>query len=480
MPKQHSMKLKKWRPESAREDGALLLCRRLQENGFSAFIVGGYVRELFFDTPKKVNNDIDIATSATPEELIHVFEAFSVFDRDRRFGTIRVRHGDFTYELTSFRKDFAYQDHRRPSHVAYAKTYTEDAKRRDFTMNALYFNPVTLEIHDPTSGIEDIKMRTIRFIGNPKERIQEDYLRILRAIRFEATLGFTLEDKTRKAIYQSARFLGKVAHERIRDELNKIIMSPVPGRGFQLLRDYKALKFVLPELDHLVGVRQDPEYHAEGDVFTHSILSVNALDSQASESLRWATLLHDMGKVSTTRKIKKQGTKRITAYNHDVVGEQMVRSALGPAGLPFSTQFRAKVRWLIGNHMKIYQLPEMKTSKQMKFVMHKWFSELLELYKADNLGRSTSDPDPLKAYHLGKRLLREAERLLGGKTLEAHLKTIVTGEDVKRILGIDRGPRVGSQLREIRELFFQEKIRNRQDALKFLEQRKAYLEKKRA
>lgn len=456
------------------EREAVLVVNTLQKAGFPTYFVGGFARDLLL---KRKRNDIDIATAAKPEEVKKVLTKYRILSRDEKFGTLRVLLKKGTLEITTFRKESRYEKRRRPKEVTFIHEMEADALRRDFTINALFYDPISQRMFDFVGGMKDVKKKQIRCVGDPKKRFSEDALRMLRAFRFVAQLGFALEKKTLRALEKSAPLIEKISKERIRIELEKEIAGVYASRSFRAMHDSHLLKYILPEVFVLSSVQQNPLYHLEGDVFTHSLLSLDEVRRDADVPLRFAVLLHDIGKATTTKEVVKHGKRGIVSYGHEVVGAHMIPRILGQSGLKFDHKTIIKIEWLVRNHMVMYQLRTMRMAKQMAYATHKWFPELLELDRVDDLGRMTKERDPLKSYRYGRRLLTKARKATHNQSLEQYLKKIITGNDVKKILGIPAGPKVGSLLREIRQLFFQGKITTRKQALALIEKKRSLFAK---
>lgn len=279
------------------------IVRHLKQSGYEAYFVGGCVRDFILGHP---SSDYDIVTSALPDQVIALFP--HTLSIGAKFGVVAVMVEHYPYEVATFRSDDLYEDGRHPSQVRFSSA-TEDVFRRDFTVNGLLMDPVSREIFDYVNGRADIENNIIRTIGDPDNRFNEDYLRMLRAIRFAANLGFKIEPETQKAITRNAPKINQISAERVRDELNKILTRGGARSGFELLSETHLLREVLPEVAKLQGVEQPPRFHPEGDVWQHTLkmlelLSVNE-DLENNICLAWGVLLHDVGKAVTKAKMKK-------------------------------------------------------------------------------------------------------------------------------------------------------------------------------
>src|SRR5262245_39221838 len=286
------------------------IVRRLRAAGHEAYFAGGCVRDRLLGREPL---DYDVATSAPPDVVQALFRR--TVPAGAQFGVVLVMEHDARFEVATFRSDDAYVDGRRPSAVHFGSV-REDAARRDFTVNALYEDPLTGDILDVVGGMADLRDGIVRAIGDPRARIAEDRLRLLRAVRFAARLGFRIHPATFAAVVATAPRLADIAAERIGDEVVKILTEGAARRGFALLDETGLLDVVLPEVARLRGVAQSPDYHPEGDVWTHTLLLLDQLPAGASETLALGALLHDVGKALCAA---RKGD-RITFYGHPAVG----------------------------------------------------------------------------------------------------------------------------------------------------------------
>ncbi len=355
-------------------DEAAAVVHRLREAGHEAFWVGGCVRDLIRDvTP----TDFDIVTSARPEEVQALFTRTTAVGA--RFGVIIVGEGDGRYEVATFRTEADYDDGRRPSRVAFA-TAEEDVRRRDFTVNGLLMDPQTGLIIDHVEGRRDIEGRLIRTIGDPEERFAEDHLRMLRAVRFAATLDFAIEEATFAAVRRQAAAIRSISDERVRDELGKILASGRARRGMELLAESGLLAEILPEVAALRGVDQPPAFHPEGDVWEHTLRMLAYLSADADPRLAWATLLHDVGKAET----RFEDAAGVHFYGHDRRGEEIAAAIC--SRLRFSREETQTVCALVRDHMLFMNVREMRPSRLKRFLRVPDFPLHLELHRLDCLG----------------------------------------------------------------------------------------------
>ena len=345
------------------------ICATLTKAGHRALLAGGCVRDLLLNTPAK---DYDVATSATPKQVAALFE--KTIPVGAAFGVMIVVMPEGQFEISTFRTDGPYQDGRHPTFVNFAGE-REDALRRDFTINAMFFDPATREIVDYVGGRADLDAQIIRTVGKPHDRFAEDHLRLLRAVRFAGRLGFSIEPGTRAAIEEMAPLVTTTSAERIRDEIIKMLVEGGGRRAFELMDETGLLQHVLPELSRMKGVEQPPEYHPEGDVFTHTMILADMLRG-ASPTLALATLLHDVGKPETITY-----EDRIRFSNHDKVGAAIAAGIC--KRLRMSNHDTDRVEWLVAQHMRLAHAPQMRESKLKRFVREDGFNELLQLGRLD-------------------------------------------------------------------------------------------------
>ena len=351
------------------KENAFKIVANLRKAGFKAFIVGGAVRDMVMCVQPK---DYDIATDASPENISQLFER--TYSVGAKFGVSVVFMDNHTYEIAQFRKDSCYKDGRRPERV-FKASEVEDSQRRDFTINALIYDPVKDEIIDHVSGIDDIHNRIIRTIGNPLKSFGDDHLRLLRAVRFAAQLNFTIEHNTMAALKEHASLISLVSTERIRDELLKMFSAENPDVSLSLLDETGLLEVVLPEAAKMKNVAQPEQFHPEGDVFTHTKRMLKQFGG-GSATLAFGILFHDIGKPETFT-----NTDRIRFNLHDKVGTKIAKSIM--KRLRFSNYTASRVLLLVKNHMRFINVKNMKRSTFRRFIAQEGFEELLELFKLD-------------------------------------------------------------------------------------------------
>ena len=342
---------------------------RLQASGFEAYFVGGCVRDLVMDRAPK---DIDVATDARPEQVQGLFRR--TIPVGAQFGVVLVRSAGWEIEVATFRSDGEYLDGRRPTEVHFCDARS-DVQRRDFTINGMLYDPAKEEMLDYVGGRDDIERRVVRCIGDPVRRFEEDKLRVMRAVRFACRLDFAIDPDTFEAAKTAAPGIGVVSAERIREELVLILTEGSPARGIRLLADMGVLAVVLPEVEAMAGVPQPPEFHPEGDVLTHTLLALDALD-RPSPGLAMAALLHDVGKPATL-----QVADRIRFHGHAEVGEDVGRRIC--ERLRFSSAGTSKIAWLVARHMHVADAPRMRLGRLKRLLREEHFSDLLELHRVD-------------------------------------------------------------------------------------------------
>ncbi len=397
---------------------------QLQQAGHTAYFAGGCVRDQLLGIEAK---DYDIATSARPEQVQQLFPRVTDLT-GKCFGVVRVLVGENSYEVATFRQDGAYTDGRRPDSVRFA-TAEEDAQRRDFTVNGLFFDPVADKLIDYVGGEADLRSKIIRAIGNPADRFAEDHLRLLRAIRFAARLFFQIEPGTWNAICADAAKIRTISAERIRDELNKIFTAAKPELGLDLLDRSGLLAEVLPDIAAMHGVEQPPQFHPEGDVYEHVRLMLSKIEEPNLE-LALSILFHDVGK-KPTAKVDENG--RIRFNEHESVGAEMTEQIM--TGLRYDNKTIQTVRELVQHHMQFKDVPHMRPSTRKRMMARANFPLELELHRID----CASSHGDLRHYEFMKRQMEtmSAEEinpppLISGKELLA--MGILPGREVGRIL----------------------------------------------
>ena len=445
---------------------ALAIAQRLREFGYAAYFAGGCVRDLLLGrTPE----DFDVATAATPDVVQSAFPHTEAVGA--HFGVVLVigeQDGRrMATEVATFRSDGAYTDGRRPDAVRFSTDPAEDVQRRDFTINGLLLDPPAFERGDPlpncifdvVGGQEDLKTGIIRAIREPSLRFAEDKLRMLRAVRFAARLGFAIEPRTFAAIQQQATSINQVSCERTRDELTKILTEGAARRGFELLDETGLLVQVLPEVARMKGVEQPPQFHPEGDVWVHTLMLLDHLPVGASTTLAWGMLLHDIGKPATfTLPDPKRPGDRIRFNGHVDVGIAIARTILNR--LRFSNDECTQILALVKHHMQFGDVQKMKQSTLKRFLRLPHFGEHLALHYADVM----SSHGMLGAYEYAK----ENSEQLGESEIKPQL--LLTGEDLIRA-GYKPGPAFREMLAAAEDAQLEGEVTTREAALNLVRKR---------
>jgi poly(A) polymerase len=461
---------------------AVEIVRRLQTAGFAAFWVGGCVRDFLLGREPQ---DFDIATDAEPEQVEKLFKRTIAVGR--KFGVMVVVENKHNFQVATFRAEADYKDGRRPEKVVFACAEA-DALRRDFTVNGLFYDPISKKTHDWVGGEKDLRSKIIRTIGKPEERFGEDHLRLLRAVRFATQLGFEIEPKTFAAVKSLAPKIKLISAERIRDELLKLFSPPqldlgarpsraqfgasraerpasgtlagtpetgaLPktssaARGLVLLRDSGLLEHILPELAATFSCEQSPDYHPEGTVFEHIKLMLEKLPQDSNELLPWTVLFHDIAKPVTAEKDLQTGA--IHFYGHEKIGAEMARAILNRLRFP-KKQIDEIVACVL-HHMQFKDVKQMRKSTLRRLLLRETFPLELELHKLDCLG-SHGD---LELYDF---LIQQAEELQRKPEIKPPL---LTGKDLIA-LGMKPGLAMGKLLNEIREKQLADELKNVREA----------------
>ena len=431
------------------ENTALSIVERLHRAGHQAYYAGGCVRDTLLGiTPK----DFDIATSARPEEVQSLFPRTVAVGA--HFGVIVVVEGGHEFEVATFRSDDAYLDGRRPVSVTFS-TPRQDAERRDFTINGMFFDPLRGEVIDYVRGREDLAARVVRAIGDPDARFREDRLRLLRAVRFAATFGFDIDPATWAAVQANAAEIHAVSAERIREELVRIFTSPSRVRGFDLLDASGLLAQILPEVERLKGCEQPPQFHPEGDVFVHTRIMLELLPEKTSVPLVFSVLFHDIGKPPTYSFDPHE--QRIRFNGHDGVGAEMTRAVM--ERLRFSREQIEDTVVAVANHMAFMNVQAMRVSRLKRFMARETFSDEMELHRVD----CASSHGGLDNYEFLKAKLEE---FANEPLIPAPL---VRGGDVLA-LGWKPGPKVGEILEAVQTRQLEGSLETPEEALEFVRQ----------
>jgi poly(A) polymerase len=446
----------------AAEAAAAQVVTKLRSAGHQAYFVGGCVRDLLLGREPK---DFDVATSARPEVILALFE--KTFAVGAQFGVVLVvsplpgggepgEAHEIVTEVATFRSDGLYSDGRRPDTVQFAHSAEEDVKRRDFTINGLLLDPEILaRTNDPeqatldfVGGRKDLQDGIIRAIGDPRHRFTEDKLRMLRSVRFAARFRFALDPATVAAIRELAPAVGQVSQERIRDELTRMLTEGQARRAFELLDATGLLNVVLPEVVQMKGVEQPPQFHPEGDVWSHTLLLLEQLPAGSSPELAWGALLHDVGKPATFR----LAPDRIRFDGHVEVGIRIAREIC--RRMRFANESSEQIISLIENHMRFSDVERMKESTLKRFFRLSRFSEHLALHKMDCLASHGS----LEYYRFAKERFENLPRD------EVRPRLLVNGNDLIDA-GYSPGPEFKKMLALAEDAQLEGRIRTRDEGL---------------
>lgn len=450
------------------------IIHKLRERGHQAYLVGGCVRDLLLG---REPDDYDVATDATPDEVMRIFpETYAV---GAQFGVVLVPERDVAsnvstenaehagrdvaghvsecvspdanVEVATFRSDFGYSDGRHPDQVRFSKSPQADVERRDFTINGMLLDPRTNQVLDYVGGQKDLQARIIRTIGRPELRFAEDKLRMLRAVRFAARFGYTIEPATLAAIQKLASGIHQVSRERVRDELTKMLTEGRARDAFLLLDQTGLLQEVLPEISAMKGVQQPPEFHPEGDVFVHTLLLLQNLARSCPPTLAWGALLHDAGKPATFR----VAPDRIRFDGHVAVGVKMAEEIC--RRLRFSNDDAEQILALIENHMRFASVPQMKESTFKRFVRQARFEEHLELHRLD----CEASHGDLTSYQFTR------DRIASIPSEAIRPAPLVSGDDLIAA-GYEPGPRFREILSLVEDAQLEGRLRSKESALEYV------------
>jgi poly(A) polymerase len=431
---------------SPMENTARAVAMRLRGHGQIAYFAGGCVRDIVRgQTPK----DFDIATDARPGKVQEIFPR--TFAVGAHFGVIVVLENGFQFEVATFRSDGVYLDGRRPSAVHFSSPEA-DAKRRDFTINGMFYDPVAEQIIDFVGGRTDLEEKLVRAIGDPAERFAEDRLRMLRAVRFATVLDYQIDRATWDALVANAAAINQISAERIREELVRIFLSPARVRGWDLLDSSGLMRAILPEVDAMKGCAQPEQFHPEGDVFQHTRLMLALLPAEVSVPLAFAVLLHDVAKPITAA-VDETGRIRFNA--HDRIGAEMTAQIM--ERLRFSrAEIDATVE-MVRQHMVFKDVPKMRIAKLKRFMARPTFGEELELHRVD----CESSHRMLENYDF---LLRKREEFANEPIIPPPL---LRGDDLIA-LGLKPGPKFGEILEAVETRQLEGTLRDRDEAIEWV------------
>jgi poly(A) polymerase len=427
------------------------ICNTLIREGHQAFLVGGCVRDLLLGREPA---DYDVSTDATPDRVISLFpESVAV---GAQFGVMVVPCDGQQVEVATFRSDIGSADGRHPERVIFTSSPEQDVQRRDFTINGLLMRHDSGRILDFVAGQSDLHAGIIRAIGEPARRFAEDKLRMLRAVRFAARFGFQIDAETFAAIRGHAHEIGQVSAERIREELTKLLTEGAARRGMDLLDESSLLQQILPEVAAMQGVEQPPQYHPEGDVWTHTLLMLEGLPAGSSGTLAWGLLLHDVGKPRTFRPVSETGD-RIRFDGHVDVGVRIAEVIC--KRMRFSNEDSDQILALIANHMRFKDVSRMRASTLKRFIRLPRFDEHLALHRLDCL----SSHRRLDMYDFVRRTLAETP------AEEIRPLRLLTGNDLES-LGYRPGPLFSKILRSLEDAQLEGFVTSREEAIAFVAQ----------
>jgi poly(A) polymerase len=422
------------------------IAARLRKSGHIAYFAGGCVRDMVRGLIPK---DYDIVTDARPEAVQRIFQRTVAVGA--HFGVIIVLEKGFQFEVATFRSDDAYIDGRHPSAVHFSSP-EEDAQRRDFTINGMFYDPVAEKVIDLVGGCADIDAKLVRAIGDPARRFAEDRLRMLRAVRFATALDYQIDKHTWDALVANAVTINQISAERIRDELMRIFLSPNRVRGWDLLDASGLMRAILPELEAMKGVLQPEQFHPEGDVFVHTRLMLQLLPEEVSIPLVFAVLFHDVAK-PVTATVDKTG--RIRFNEHDRIGAEMTEAIM--RRLRFSgAEIEATVE-MVRQHMVFKDAPKMRVAKLKRFMARPTFDDELELHRVD----CESSHRMLDNHEF---LLRKREEFANEPIIPPPL---MRGDDLIA-LGLKPGPRFGQILEAVETRQLEGTLRTREEALEWV------------
>jgi poly(A) polymerase len=429
---------------------ALSVVKRLRDSGFEAVFAGGCVRDMLLE---KAPKDFDIATNALPDDIRKTFprtvpvgEAFNVI-----LVLSPEEQNPFRIEVATFRADLGIKDGRHPEKVVVA-TAKEDVQRRDFTINGMLYDPIQGQILDWVEGQRDLQNKIIRSIGKPELRIDEDHLRMLRAIRFSARFDYQIEESLWLAIQEKASLITKISEERIFDEFTKMLVGPHADRAFNQLADSGLLKFIMPEALAMKGCEQPPEFHPEGDVWVHTMLLLKQCENEPAE-LAWGCLMHDIGKPPT---FSHEPPDRIRFNNHTNVGAEMAEKIL--RRLKASNQLIEIVSELTRDHLKFKDAPQMRPSTLKRFLRNPNFDLHLRMHKIDCM----ASHENLTLYGFCKT---ERDKL---SHEQLSPPALLTGKDLIA-LGFKPGPIFSKILESVETEQLEGRLASKEEALKFVQ-----------
>lgn len=415
--------------------------------GYECYWVGGAVRDMALG---KVPKEIDMATSATPDEIVKLFRKAD--DSAMTLGTIVVSLLGHTFEITTYREESDVSDGRKPESVVFS-TRERDAKRRDATMNTMYFNPISREVYDPFDGLKDCREKLVRFIGHPEERIKHDALRSIRLVRLRASISGQYDPETYRALKKTAGETKRLSGMRVLQELDKLLACPHPEIALEDLHELGILEFIIPELAECKGIAQPAQFHAEGDVWNHLLACVRKFTDDHGGDVRLATLFHDIGKVQTFS-VKE----RIRFDHHAEVSSDLAEKILKRLKAP--SDRTKKIAWLIRHHMMMGSFKTLSDDRKAHWYFHPWFRELLELFYLDAAGTQPSD------FTLYEEIIDDYNEFLN--THPRPEKPLLSGDDIMELLNLEPSKELGEIIQKLHQAQVRKDIRSKDEAKEFL------------
>jgi putative nucleotidyltransferase with HDIG domain len=428
---------------------AYRIVETLLDAGFESWWVGGCVRDMLMG---EIPREIDVATEALPTTIKQIFPKHDA--TGETFGTIIVSVDGCAVEVTTFREDDFASDGRRPESVIFTTKKELDAVRRDITVNAVYWNPISSATFDPFEGRRDLNERLIRIIGDPSERIRHDALRLIRIVRFRAKIDGQYHPETFEALHKNAKLISVLSGSRRFQELDRILMGPHPDIAFNDLWETDILEYLLPELHACKGVAQPNIPHTEGDVWEHVCHIISSFTIDHGQDIRWAALLHDIGKPKTF----SIADDRIHFNEHAKVGSTIARSLLDRLQCPGIR--RDRTCWLIAHHMMMGTFFEIDDTRKAHWYYHPWFLDLLQLFWLDIAGTGQQD------FTMYDRIIDDYNTFLDAHP--APKKPLLSGDDVMELLELPPGEQVGKILKDMYDAQMNGNISTKAEAVLFI------------
>lgn len=426
---------------------AYKVCEKMADAGYETWWVGGCIRDML---QGHLPEEIDVATDALPDEVQKLFPKNDSKGKD--FGSIVVSQKGQRFEITTFREDHENSDGRRPESVKFG-TREKDAERRDLTINAIYWNPISRDFFDPYEGQKDLEQKLIRFIGEPEVRITEDALRLLRAVRIRSKIKGQYHPETFAALHKLASHSKVLSGTRMIEEIEKILMGPNPDVAFEDLWETDILEHLIPELYKCKGVAQPAEYHLEGDVWQHTLQCLRSYSEDHGIDTRMAALFHDIGKAETFSL-----QERIRFDKHAEASAEITKTILSRFQLP--TKRVEKICWIIDHHMMMGSFAEMETERKAHWYYHPWFIELLQVFWLDIAGTIPSD------FSLYEKIVNDYNHFLDEHPRPE--KPLLSGEEIMEQLSLQPGEQVGKVLHQLHDAQIRKEVTTKKEALEFL------------